>query len=78
MTVSQLEKRVAKLEREVEDLARQRDEFNGQPRNGKWWVEHAGRFANDPVYDEIVRLGRKYRESLRPKPRRKRKQKAAR
>ena len=26
-----------------------------------------GRFANDPVFEEIVRLGRKYRESLRPR-----------
>jgi hypothetical protein len=39
------------------------------PPTGKWWVDHAGRFANDPVFDEIVRLGREYRESLRPKQR---------
>jgi hypothetical protein len=29
-------------------------------------VQDAGRFANDPIFDEMVRLGREYRESLRP------------
>jgi hypothetical protein len=24
----------------------------------RWWHDHAGRFENDPVFDEIVRLGR--------------------
>jgi hypothetical protein len=32
----------------------------------KWWVDSAGRFANDPVFDEIVRLGQQYRRSLKP------------
>ena len=35
-----------------------------------WWRQIAGRFANDPVYDEAMRLGRQYRESLRPKSKR--------
>jgi uncharacterized small protein (DUF1192 family) len=35
MTVAELEKRVAKLEQEVAELARQRESFNGKPRTGK-------------------------------------------
>jgi hypothetical protein len=36
-----------------------------------WWRDDAGRFADDPVFDEIVRLGRQYRESLHPDRRKK-------
>lgn len=32
-----------------------------------WWDADAGRFANDPVFDEMIRLGRKAREAERPK-----------
>ena len=39
------------------------------PLSGSWWVEQAGKFANDPVYDEIVRRGKAYRQSQRPRPR---------
>jgi hypothetical protein len=38
-----------------------------------WWEQIAGTFENDPIYAEAMRLGRKYRESTRPKPRKKRK-----
>jgi hypothetical protein len=38
-----------------------------------WWKKIVGTFANDPAYDEAMRLGREYRESLRPKPRKRRK-----
>ena len=31
-----------------------------------WW-EDIGVFANDPVYDKAMKLGRAYRRSLRPK-----------
>jgi hypothetical protein len=39
-----------------------------------WWTEEggAGRFANDPGFEEMVRLGREYRESLRPEQKKKR------
>jgi hypothetical protein len=36
-----------------------------------WWQEIRGTFANDPIYDVAMRLGRKWRESQRPKPKRK-------
>ncbi|HEX4951353.1 MAG TPA: hypothetical protein VFZ34_32145 [Blastocatellia bacterium] len=32
-----------------------------------------GTFANDPDFEKAMELGRKYRESLRPKPRAKKK-----
>ena len=67
MTLSQVEMKLASLERDVEELKRKQNDT--PPRSGKWWIEHSGTFVNDPVYAEIVRLGRKYRESLRPKPR---------
>jgi hypothetical protein len=39
-----------------------------------WWKTLRGKYANDPIFDEVVALGREYRESLRPgaqkKPRR--------
>lgn len=64
MTQSELEMRVLALERE---LAALKSQLQGRPPNWRWWAEGAGRFANDPVFDEIVRLGKEYRDSLRPK-----------
>jgi hypothetical protein len=68
MTLAQVEKRLAALEKEVAELKMQ----SPPPRTGKWYIDHAGRFKDDPVFEETDRLGREYRESLRPKaPRRK-------
>lgn len=55
-----LTQRVEKLERDV--VALKTHAAADQP----WWERIAGRFENDPTFDEIVRLGRDYRESLRP------------
>ena len=64
MTLKELETRLAELEKTVAELKAQLG--NGKPEQWQWWREGAGRFANDPVFDEIVRLGREYRESLHP------------
>jgi hypothetical protein len=56
-----LEHRVAALEA---DMARLKV-------SKPWWEQIAGTFANDPVYLEAMRLGRQYRESLRPPSQRK-------
>jgi hypothetical protein len=34
-----------------------------------WWKELAGKFDGDPVFADIVREGRKWRNSQRPKSR---------
>ena len=64
MTLAQLEKRVERLEKLIHAQP-----LPVQQRNAKWWLDHAGAFENDPGYDEIVRSGRRYRQSLRPKSR---------
>jgi hypothetical protein len=61
MTLTQIEKRVKALEQTVQTLARRKS-----PVKLKWYRTHAGRFADDPVFDEIVGLGRAYRKSQRP------------
>jgi hypothetical protein len=59
-----LEQRLTALERAVEQIQAQLAHEPAQQRH--WWQDDAGRFADDPVFDEFVRLGREYRESLRP------------
>ena len=57
-----LEKRVAILESDLAQLRKSLAPHKAKP----WWEQIAGKFANDPVYDHAMRLGREYRESLRP------------
>jgi hypothetical protein len=61
MTLAQIDQRVKVLERTVEHLAKVRP----MP-DRRWYRTHAGRFANDPVFEEIVKLGRAYRKSDAP------------
>ena len=68
--LAELEARLAALEQTVARLEARLNKATGQ--TGHWWRDQAGTFANDPVYDEIVRLGREYRESLHPDRKRKR------
>jgi hypothetical protein len=58
-----LEQRVAALEHQIAELQGKRS----VPPVKSWLESIYGAFANDPVYDEAMRLGREYRESLRPK-----------
>jgi hypothetical protein len=67
MTVAELTKRVESLEREIRGLKDRIDTKSKKP----WWKALRGRWANDPIFDEVVELGRKYRESLRPGRKRK-------
>jgi hypothetical protein len=71
MKLAELEARLVALEKAVAELKEQAAK-NANP-TGPWWKTEAGRFANDPVFDEIVRLGREYRESLHPDRRKKKK-----
>jgi len=61
MTLIQIEKRVRALEQTVEHLAHSKP----APAHS-WYRTHSGRFAGDPVFDEIIQLGRAYRQSQRP------------
>ncbi len=70
-TNAQLEERLSALEAEVALLkSRLGEEAHTDMKSTDdlpWWEKIAGRFANDPIYDEAMALGRAYRESLRPK-----------
>jgi hypothetical protein len=70
MTTSALEKRVAALE---EELAALRRMIETQDAAKPWWECIAGTFEHDPIYEAAMKLGRKYRESLKPEKRRGRK-----
>ena len=56
-----LEERVATLEQEVEQLKK----LLLRTKPEKDWRRTVGMSVNDPGYEEMVRLGREYRESQR-------------
>ena len=62
-SLSSLEKRVAALE---EGLAALRSKIEAAGTAEPWWKRIAGTFEHDPIYEQAMKLGRKYRESLRP------------
>jgi hypothetical protein len=64
MASARLEQRVAALEAEVAQLKRKLGERDTMT---PWWEQIAGTFQNDPLYERVMRLGRQYRQSLRPK-----------
>jgi hypothetical protein len=68
MAAINLKDRVAALEVEVARLKKKLDE-DSRP----WTEKIAGAFTNDPAFEEAMRSGREYRESLRPKPKKRRK-----
>lgn len=61
--IADIEERVTILESEVSQLKR----VMASPRRPqkRWWREIAGTFANNPDFEEAMRLGREYRESQR-------------
>ena len=65
MASPSLEERLASVEAELQRLKQQLEE---QRPSGSvpWWEQRFGAFANSPEYEEASRLGREYRESLRP------------
>jgi hypothetical protein len=68
MATKSLKDRITALETEVALLKAKIEELS--PPSKPWWEQIAGTVANDPIFEEAMRLGREYRESLRPKPRR--------
>jgi hypothetical protein len=64
MTTAQVESRLTALEQEV---ARLKSQIAETPSRRNNWVEAiAGTFSNDPIFDEAMRLGRKWRVAQRP------------
>jgi hypothetical protein len=61
--VRTIEERLIALEREVELLKK----MDGRRSNRDWISAVIGSFADDPEFDEIVRLGRELRGLDRPK-----------
>lgn len=65
--IKKLEQRLSLVEAELACLKKKIDP---EVLSGHIWLDRIyGSFANDPEYDEAMRLGRKYRESTKPKPR---------
>ena len=65
MATVPLKERVAILEKEVAQLKSHLE--NTASTGTPWWDQIIGTFADDPAFEEAVRLGREYRESLRPR-----------
>jgi Ser-tRNA(Ala) deacylase AlaX len=63
MTVKELAARVAALETEVGEL-KAKLAASEQPQK-KSWLDLYGKYADDPVFDEVVRLGQEWREEDR-------------
>jgi hypothetical protein len=71
MSKVDLDARVAALEAEV---ARLKGIVEPSPEPEKsGWEKLALKYADDPSYDEATRLGKEYRDSLRPKTRKRKK-----
>jgi hypothetical protein len=64
MAVVSLKERVAVLEAEVARLKERLAEGRSQA-IVPWWEQIYGTLADSPEYEEAMRLGREYRESLR-------------
>jgi hypothetical protein len=70
MTKSEIERRLVELDSKVARLKEGGGKAATEP--PRWWEQIAGSFAGDPAHEEAMRLGRKYRQSLRPKARKRR------
>jgi len=61
-----LKQRVEALERLVANLQQRQP---ADPASRAWLDDLYGKFANDPIFEHAMKLGRKYRQSLRPRVR---------
>lgn len=76
MSTAALEKRIAVLEAEFTKFRAQLDKERAA--NAPDWRRIVGTFENDPAFEEAMRLGRQWRESQRPSPRRRSRRKVSR
>ncbi len=63
MFILSIEERLSALEAEVTEIRKHLSTDDHSP----WWEKIYGTFAESEEYEEAMRLGREYRESLRPK-----------
>jgi hypothetical protein len=75
MASTNLEQRVRALEDEMAQLKNRLPPTSNQDQ--PWWEKVWGAFRGDPAFLEAMELGRQWRESGRPKPRKKAKRKNA-
>ena len=64
MTNAQIVKRLDSIERQLDQIKAQ---VGGEKPRSEWRAI-AGSFANDPLFEKAMRYGAEYRQSLRPKP----------
>ena len=63
MVQTEMETRIAVLEKELNVLKAKFEKIEKEKE--PWWLQRMGSFANDPAYDEAMRLGREYRLAQR-------------
>ena len=66
MSAQTIEERLTAVETELQQLKQEREQNKAQDKATPWWEQIRGQFKDDPDYLEAMRLGREYRESLRP------------
>ena len=66
MATETLEARLSVVEQELAQL-KQKIQAETPPASLPWWEQIFGTFADSEAHEEATRLGREYRESLRPK-----------
>jgi hypothetical protein len=76
-TTLTLEQRIAALEKEVAGLKQAR-QATPAPVGREWLDDLYGKFSGDPVFEEAMKLGRQYRQSLTRADKRKSKAKSKR
>ena len=62
MSTAKLQEQVDRLERELAELRTFMMASPAQPRK-RSWEKTFGMFKDDPLFDEIIKQGREYRES---------------
>jgi len=67
MTATNLEARIAALEREMRKVKAVLKTVSETQR--PWWERLAGMFKDDPLFDAVVDAGQEYRRSLAPRAR---------
>ena len=66
MSAQTLEERLTAVEIELQKLKQEKEQNEVRKEAVPWWEQIRGQFKDDPDYLEAMRLGREYRESLRP------------